>query len=195
MHSILNDFGLRDFSFIIVSEPHCFREKEGNVVMTSPARHPNWTAIILNRHSDSRWLVRSMIWARTGVRVSQVASPPSDITAASVHIGERVLLVVSAYVPHNNNSQTATTDNSVQHVQIIEGVICETGARYRQEPEVILAGYFDRHDLSWGGDEVAFHNVEGKLSRSSNLPTISAPRTSLGTPHAMGQGPGIPTLS
>ena len=98
MHRVMNDESLKDFSAILISEPHVWRNNEGKAILT-PTTHHNWIKIepsILD--SEGRWAYRSMIWTRADLEMGQVHVKSSDITAVVIRLPRRQILLFSVYV-------------------------------------------------------------------------------------------------
>ena len=51
---------------------------------------------------EGRWPIRSMLWVNKEVEAEQVWIESPDITAAVVRVPERLILVISVYVPPEN---------------------------------------------------------------------------------------------
>ena len=152
--SLLNDDSLKDFSVLAISEPYSWKTTDNNVVI--PVRHHNWTKIIPTAVHVSRWPVRSMLWIRQDLEVSQIAVDSADITAAVLHLSDRSILILSVYVPQGD---VAVLQRSLQLVvQVINTAYRQTHARL----DILVAGDFNRHDQLWGGQDVLLGNRQGE---------------------------------
>ena len=86
MHSIINNKNLRDFSVLLISEPHVWRDNKRRAILTL-IEHNNWTKtepIILS--TEERWAYRSMIWTRSDLETEQVRINSSDIIVAIIKL-------------------------------------------------------------------------------------------------------------
>ena len=86
MYSVINDENLRDFSVLLISEPHVWRDDEGRAIST-PTAHNNWikTEPTIS-NTEERWAYRSMIWTRSDLEAEQVRIDLLDITAAIIKL-------------------------------------------------------------------------------------------------------------
>ncbi|KAM4061064.1 reverse transcriptase (RNA-dependent DNA polymerase) [Hirsutella rhossiliensis] len=144
--SLMNDAGLKDFAVLALSEPYA-RVIDGEVV-TSPMGHHNWTKMIPTCARDGLWPIRSMLWIRSDLEAEQVPVPSADLTAVVLRLEEEVM-VVSVYVQGKNDEALTSAMELLR--DLIDRFRDGTGNR----TDVVLAGDFNRHDLLWGGDEVA----------------------------------------
>jgi hypothetical protein len=71
------------------------------------------------------------------------------MTAAVVRLPDRLVLVVSVYVPGEDPQALRETCDSLR--KAVAGVRRDAGAVV----EVVIAGDFNRHDQLWGGDHVS----------------------------------------
>jgi hypothetical protein len=87
-----------------------------------------------------------MIWARAELRTIQIISPSPDITAASIRVEDRVLLVVAMSIPpsHHRTQEEAAQD-LFQRLGAIKEILQSARTKYREEPELVTAGDFNRH--------------------------------------------------
>ena len=90
-----------------------------------------------------------MLWVNKDVEAEQVRIESPDITAAVVRLPDRLILVVSVYVPGGDpRALQETCDclrNAVEDVRRGAGTVVE----------VVVVGDFNRHDQLWGGDDVS----------------------------------------
>ena len=103
-HSLLNDEKLRDFSFLLLSEP--WANIRVGLPHSAPLCHTHWQTFfssILNlENTRNTTAFRSMIWASKVLRCKQIAIPHSDITGLIVQLGKRIFLLISVYVPFSS---------------------------------------------------------------------------------------------
>jgi hypothetical protein len=95
--SLMNDERLQDFAVLVIQEPYV-RKIDGKV-MTVPMGHPRWTKMIPTAWREGRWGVRSMLWVNRDLEAEQVPTPSPDMTAVAIRLPDRMVLVVSVYVP------------------------------------------------------------------------------------------------
>ncbi len=145
--SLMNDAAFKDFAVLALSEP--FARNIDGEVMTSPMGHHNWTKMIPTCARDGLWPIRSMIWVRSDLEAKQVPVQSADLTAAVLQLEGREVMVVSVYVQGKNDE--ALTNAMELLRQVIKRFRDGTGNR----TDVVLAGDFNRHDILWGGGEVA----------------------------------------
>ena len=113
MHSVINNENLRDFSVLLISELHVWRDNEGRAILTLAA-HNNWIKTeptILN--TKDRWAYRSMIWTRSDLEAKQVRINSSDITAAIIKLSQHTILLISVYIP---GSDTEALEFAIQSI-------------------------------------------------------------------------------
>ena len=108
-----------------------------------------WTKMVPSVYREGRWPIRSMLWINKEVEAEQVRIESPDMTAAVVRLPDRLILVVSVYVPGDNaRALRETCDHlrkTVREVRRGAGTVVE----------VVMAGDFNRHDQLWGGDGVS----------------------------------------
>lgn len=77
--------------------------------------------------------------------------PSADITAVTIQVGEQIVLLVSAYVAYLHRKE-----QNRQELQNQLGAIQEAQTQVQQQRpnkiQMIIAGDFNRHDTTWGGD-------------------------------------------
>src|ERR1700753_3183915 len=137
----------QDMTVLAIQEPHA-RRIQGRL-LTTPMGHHKWTKIVPSVWREGRWPIRSMLWVNKEVEAEQVRIESPDMTAAVVRLPDRLILVVSVYVPGEDPQALRETCDSlrkaVRDVRRGAGVVVE----------VVIAGDFNRHDQLWGGDEVS----------------------------------------
>ena len=145
--SLMNDEEIRDATVLAIQEPHA-RRIQGRL-LTTPMGHHKWTKMVPSSWREGRWPIRSMLWVNKEVEAEQVRIESPDMTAAVVRLPDRLILVVSVYVPGEDPQALRETCDSlrkaVRDVRRGAGVVVE----------VVIAGDFNRHDQLWGGDEVS----------------------------------------
>ena len=112
--SLLNDDNLKDFSVLAISEPYSWRADNGTVVI--PIQHHNWTKMIPTAFHDGRWPIRSMLWIRSDLEARQIAVDSADITAATLSLPDRSILIVSVYVPQGDLAALQRTLQLIQQL-------------------------------------------------------------------------------
>ena len=90
-----------------------------------------------------------MLWVNKEVEAEQVRIESPDMTAAVVRLPDRLILVVSVYVPGEDPQALRETCDSLR--KAVRDVRRGAGAVV----EVVIAGDFNRHDQLWGGDDVS----------------------------------------
>ena len=90
-----------------------------------------------------------MLWVNKEVEAEQVRIESPDLTAAVVRLPERLILVVSVYIPPGDPQALREACDHIH--EAVERVRREAGAVV----EVVFAGDFNQHDQLWGGDEVS----------------------------------------
>ena len=143
--SLLNDGELRDFAVLAIAEPHA--RTINDRLITSPMGHRNWTKLVPTSKREGRWPIRSMMWVRSDIEVTQVAIDSADLTAAILKLPGRRILVVSVYIPGQD------PEALLQEIQRMEESIQSTRRRYGTRVDIVLLGDFNRHDQLWGGDD------------------------------------------
>jgi hypothetical protein len=137
-YSLMNDETLKDFAVLAIAEPHATMINDN--VVTSPIGHRNWIKMTPSVTREGLWPIRSMMWIRSDIEVTQVKVNSPDLTAAVIKLPDRRVLIVSVYVP--NQDQNALT----QEITLIDEAIQTTRAKYATRVDLILLGDFNRHD-------------------------------------------------
>jgi hypothetical protein len=142
----MSDEQLKYFGVLVIAEPHVWRN--GDVVTTAPMGHSNWTRITPTVRHKGRWEFRSMMWIRRDIKAEQVPVYSADIAAPLIRLLDRLILVVSVYV------EVAKPEALLDTISKLHQLIQEIRHRVGTRIDVILAGDFNRHDQSWGGDDI-----------------------------------------
>jgi exonuclease III len=145
--SLMNDEGIQDAAVLAIQELHA-RRIQGRL-LTTPMGHHTWTKMVPSSWREGRWPIRSMLWVNKEVEAEQVRIESPDIAAAVVRLPERLILVVSVYVPGGDPQALRETCDSLR--KAVRDVRRDAGAVV----EVVIAGDFNRHDQLWGGDNVS----------------------------------------
>lgn len=136
--SLINDEGTQDATVLAIQEPQARRIK--GRVLTIPMSHYKWTKMILSIWREGRWAIRSMLWINGEVEAEQIQVDSPDITAATIRLPDRVILVMSVYIP---GIETRVLEEVCRNIR-------KAVARARQNAgtvvEVVIAGDFNRYD-------------------------------------------------
>ncbi|KAJ3453787.1 hypothetical protein MRS44_018419 [Fusarium solani] len=144
--SLMNDKRLQNCAVLAIQEPQA--RKVDSKLFTVPMGHPKWIKMVPTIWRDGRWAVRSMLWVNKNVEAEQIPIESPDMTAAVIRLPERLVLVVSTYVPGGDSQALRDTCN------ILRQVITDTRREAGRVVDVVVAGDFNRHDQLWGGDDV-----------------------------------------
>ena len=136
--SLMNDLGLQHHSAIAVSEPHVWRTD--NKLITTPMGHANWIKMLPTMQSEDRWAVRSMLWIHKDVEAEQVLVDSYDLTAAVLYLQEYTVLIVSIYIPCNDEQTLITA------MHLINKLINDARRKAPKELQILLLGDFNRHN-------------------------------------------------
>jgi hypothetical protein len=137
-HSVMNDVRLKEYAALVFSEPYVF-EREGKV-RTSPMGHRGWTAILPSERHDRRWAVRSMLWVRKDMECEQVSVPSADLTVVLLRLPDRSVLLASVYV---EGGSAAALDETIR---LLDDAISTAQRHGGPRLDIVVAGYFNRHD-------------------------------------------------
>ena len=98
--SLLNNEYTNTFDFLFLSEPHVFLLYHTN--QPEIISHPNWVAYQPSQSQQNRhvrYSYRAAIMAYTRLDAKALPVPSSDIIAIEIKIDNRVLLLLSIYIP------------------------------------------------------------------------------------------------
>lgn len=168
--SLFNDEALKDFSLLLLSEPHCFRV-EGKPVV-SPVSHPYWTPYRPATEHNGSCAFRSMIWAHRDLQPRQVPIRSPDLTAISLQLQDRILLVISVYIPPRDRSEHGrdSAEDVCSRTDLVRLAITDLERQHvHRKVEVVVAGDFNRHDQLWGGDGVGASPQQGEAAEILSL--------------------------
>ena len=145
---------------LAIQKPHA-RRIQGRL-LTTPMGHYRWTKMVPSSWREGRWPIRSMLLINKEVEAEQVRVESSDITAAVVRLPDRLILVISVYVPGGDLQALQETCDSLR--KAVAEVRRDAGAVV----ELVIAGDFNRHDQLWGGDDVSLGR-QGEADQIINL--------------------------
>jgi len=158
--SLLNDEALREFSFLLIQEPHFFSATTTGETSV-PAQHTYWTATHPSQMLADTTPFRSMIWAAKGLRTKPVPIASSDITAITYETDCCILFIASVYIPRTERAEHRVELQS--RLRLLQDAIASTQPRRGdRELELIIAGDFNRHDQLWGGEAVRDARRQGE---------------------------------
>ncbi|KAF5258403.1 hypothetical protein FOXYS1_11029, partial [Fusarium oxysporum] len=121
--SLMNDKQLQDYAAIAIQEPQA-HQKDGKL-LTVPMGLPRWVKIVPTIWREGRWPIRSMLWVNKDVEAEQIPIETADMTAAILRLPERLVLVVSVYVPGRDDEALQGTCNLLR--QVISGTRRQAG--------------------------------------------------------------------
>jgi hypothetical protein len=101
--SVLNDKSMRGVGALIILEPNCYLMNRQRL-MVSPMHHPEWTPILPSTHNLEWPFVRSMLWIHRDLRATPIPIQSPDLTAVSLKMEGRLLLIIAAYIPRFSSS-------------------------------------------------------------------------------------------
>ncbi|RMZ89045.1 hypothetical protein DV736_g3719, partial [Chaetothyriales sp. CBS 134916] len=78
--------------------------------------HHKWTKMVPSSWREGRWPIRSMLWINKEVEAEQVQIESPDMTAAVVRLPDRLILVVSVYVPGRDPQALRETYDRLREV-------------------------------------------------------------------------------
>ncbi|KAL2024729.1 hypothetical protein VTK56DRAFT_6930 [Thermocarpiscus australiensis] len=162
--SLMNDEEIQDATVLAIQEPQA-RRIQGRL-LTTPMGHHGWIKMVPSTWREGRWAVRSMLWVNKDVEAEQIPIQSPDMTAAILRLPDRRVLVVSVYVPREDDEALRDACDNLR--KIITEVRRDAGT----EVDVVIAGDFNRHDQLWGGDDVSLHG--GDYDTTIDLALASA---------------------
>ncbi|KAF5235112.1 hypothetical protein FAUST_7284 [Fusarium austroamericanum] len=145
--SLMNDDQLRDYLVIAIQEPQAHQKDDK--LLTVPMGQPGWVKMVPSVWEKGRWPIRSMLWVNKNIEAEQIPMKTADMTAAILRLPERLILVVSVYVPERDDQALQDTCNLLR--QVISG----TRRQAERLVNVVVVGDFNRHDQLWGGDDIS----------------------------------------
>lgn len=84
-----------------------------------------------------------MIWVNKAQKLGQVRINHSDITAVISQVQERILFVVSAYIPCSSGNRETDQKNLQNRLNLIHGIYRAEKRQY-SDLEIILTGDFNK---------------------------------------------------
>lgn len=92
-----------------------------------------------------------MIWVNCdGPQACRIHVDSPNITAITIKIPNRIILVISVYIPPRVNGHHL--EDLTSQLQTIETTITRAKEQYGQQVELIIAGDFNRWHHLWGGN-------------------------------------------
>jgi len=70
--------------------------------------------------------------------------------------------VVAAYAPPRRDGREEDANAMAEHLIAIQALFKEARRCYGSGIDIIVAGDFNRHDVMWGGNHIAYTNRQGK---------------------------------
>jgi len=156
-HSTMNDTEFREYSIMLITEPHLSRNQEGKFAAT-PQSHTYWSPT-LPEVLPTEARPRAMIWAHKNTKANPVKTTHSDLTGVLVETNGRKILTIAAYVPAKSNSGDEELQSRLNQIR---SLVTETRRNHNGLVELVIGGDFNRHDQLWGGDEVARSDRQGE---------------------------------
>ena len=146
LDSLMNDVEIQDATVLAIQEPQA-RKIRGRL-LTTPMGHHKWTKMIPSTWREGRWAIRSMLWVNKDVEAEQVPVDSPDMTAAIIRLPDRLVLIVSVYVP---GVEVQALKDACEKLR---KAVADARQGAGTVVEVVIAGDFNRHDQLWGGDDV-----------------------------------------
>ena len=104
------------------------------------------------------------MWINRNIEYAQVTMNSNDITTIVMKHGTRSILLASIYIPSIGNGHEIDEQELHTRLQEVQEVIIRECSD-NPDLEIFIAGDFNRHDIVWGGNEVALGTRQGEGGR------------------------------
>ena len=135
LDSLMNDEEIQDATVLAIQEP--WAQRTDGPLLTTPMYHHKWTKMVPSIWREGRWPIRSMLWINKDVEAEQVVIPSPDMMAAIIRLPERLILVVSVYVPGVDAQALQDAYNNLQKT------IQEVRRKVNTVVELVVVGDFN----------------------------------------------------
>jgi hypothetical protein len=120
------------------------------------------------QREDQTQRIRSCTWINRNSEYTQLTMNSDNITATIVKHRTGIMLIASVYIPCIGNGQEADKQELHSRMQEIQMAMTRESDP-NPDPEIFIAGDFNRHDSVWERNEVALGTRQGEGSRILDL--------------------------